>query len=100
MGLAMVALIVAATSGITTQESGLASGMINTFQQMGGSIGIAILASVASAKTAAVISSSPHVKLALAYATLDGYHHAFYLVMWLAIAVSVLALLFVRQIKS
>jgi predicted MFS family arabinose efflux permease len=52
-GLAFVAISVAATSGVPGDESGLASGLINTSQQIGGALGLAILAVVASATTAA-----------------------------------------------
>jgi EmrB/QacA subfamily drug resistance transporter len=97
MGLVMVALIVAATSNIPASASGLASGMINTFQQTGGSIGIAILASGAVATTAIKRGHSSDPQVLTTNAILDGYHHAFYTVMWFAVAVSVLTLLFIRD---
>jgi hypothetical protein len=39
--------MIAATSGVAPNESGLASGLINTSQQMGGALGLAILSSIA-----------------------------------------------------
>ena len=50
-GLALVGLIIAGTSGVRRQESGLASGLISTSQQIGGALGLAILASVATSTT-------------------------------------------------
>jgi EmrB/QacA subfamily drug resistance transporter len=53
LGLAatFVALTVSAVEGITENESGLASGLINTSQQIGGALGLAVLTAVASSRT-------------------------------------------------
>lgn len=51
MGMTFMPIIVAATSGVKPQESGLASGLISTSQQMGGALGLAILSSIAAAVT-------------------------------------------------
>lgn len=47
--------MVAATSGADAAEAGLASGLINTSQQLGGALGIAALVAVATARTASVL---------------------------------------------
>jgi sugar phosphate permease len=47
LGLAFVPLTIAAVSGIEDREQGLASGLINTSEQVGGALGLAILAAVA-----------------------------------------------------
>ena len=57
MGLSFVAVTVAATSGIPDNETGLASGLINTSQQLGGALGLAVLTVVASTTTAADVAS-------------------------------------------
>ncbi|MBA0053338.1 DHA2 family efflux MFS transporter permease subunit [Streptomyces sp. AJS327] len=49
-GLALVPLVVAAVSGVAKADSGAASGVLNTGQQIGGAVGLAILATLASSK--------------------------------------------------
>ena len=51
LGLAFVPMTVAAVSGVEPHEAGLASGLINTSQQIGGALGLAILATVANSRT-------------------------------------------------
>lgn len=47
MGIAFVALTIAAVSGVTERDAGLASGLINTLQQIGSALGLAVLVAVA-----------------------------------------------------
>lgn len=70
--LAFIAVILAATTGVPESEAGLASGLVNTSQQMGGALGLAVLAAVAAVYTASIAGSRPTI-LALN----AGYHAAF-----------------------
>jgi EmrB/QacA subfamily drug resistance transporter len=56
LGFAFVPVTIAAVTGTRPDEAGLASGLINTSQQVGGALGLAILVSVATSRTASAVS--------------------------------------------
>jgi MFS family permease len=72
-GLAFLPLILIATSDATPQDSGLISGLVSTFQMVGGAIGLAVLVTIAAARTAAAAAGGQ----ADAAALNEGYHAAF-----------------------
>ncbi|HSX08283.1 MAG TPA: MFS transporter [Candidatus Saccharimonadales bacterium] len=59
VGMTIVALTIAATSGVPAKESGLASGLMNTSQQMGGALGLAVLSGVAASASASASALGP-----------------------------------------
>ena len=72
-GLAFNPLLLAAMGDVSPAQSGLASGLVNTTQMMGGALGLAILASLAAARTDSLLDSGTGDLGALN----GGYHWAF-----------------------
>ncbi|AOJ09053.1 DHA2 family efflux MFS transporter permease subunit [Burkholderia mayonis] len=72
-GVAFNPVLLAAMSDVAPSDSGLASGIVNTSFMMGGALGLAVLASLASARTDALVAA--HAPLAIALN--GGYHVAF-----------------------
>ncbi len=68
LGLAFVSSTIAAVSGVPDREAGLASGLINTSQQVGGALGLAVLSTIANS-----VTGSSHDPAALT----DGFQSAF-----------------------
>jgi EmrB/QacA subfamily drug resistance transporter len=67
LGLAatFIALTVTSVAGVTAQQYGLASGLINTTQQIGGALGLAILTAVASGRTSGLLEQATDPTVAL-----------------------------------
>ena len=84
MGFSFVPISIAALAGITSTEAGLASGLINTSQQIGGALGIAILATVSTTRTDDLLANGTERAAALT----GGFSIAF----WVAAAFAVVSL--------
>ncbi len=95
MGLTFVSGTLAATSGVPKHFSGLASGILNTSQQIGGAIGLAILSAVA---FSTVKSQLAHHTMQL-QAQVHGYINGLRVGMFLALAAVVVVVLVVNNHK-
>jgi EmrB/QacA subfamily drug resistance transporter len=73
MGFSFVPISIAALAGVKPSEAGLASGLINTSQQIGGALGIAALSAVATSTTTDRLASGSQRAIALT----EGFHAAF-----------------------
>jgi len=95
-GLAFPAITTVAMSGATANDSGLASGLVNSSLNVGGAIGLAVLATVATHDTNGLIASGQAHNVAIN----AGYHLA-YQVAVVAVAAAIgLALTFLRPTRS
>jgi MFS family permease len=102
-GMSFVAGTITATTGVPTDESGLASGLLNTTQQLGGSLGLAILAGIATSRALKAIKHLPAhqaVSTAAAYAQVQGFHAAFYVGVGFAVGASLVAAFLIQQPKN
>ena len=92
IGLAFPALMKLSMSGATADDAGLASGLVNTSLQVGGALGLAVLATLSATRTAGLLRAGESQAAALT----GGYHLAFLIGASLIAAAIVIALAVLR----
>jgi EmrB/QacA subfamily drug resistance transporter len=91
-GLCFPALMALAMSSATPQDAGLASGLVNTTAQIGGALGLAVLATVSAARSNSLIAQHHPAPAALT----EGYHLAFWIACGLVVAAAGLGAVVLR----
>ena len=100
LGMVFVAITVAATSGITKDKAGLSSGLLNTSQQIGGAIGLAILSGVSAGKITSYLKNHSHQVHAASYAQVYGSKYAFLVGASFALIALLIAIFFIKEDKT
>ncbi len=104
MGGMFVSVTIAATSGVPHHEAGLASGLLNTAQQVGGAIGLAVLTGILASSSSSYIKSlklhaAPNATQ-VAAATVHGFHDGYLVASTFGLAASLLAIFVIRIQKN
>jgi EmrB/QacA subfamily drug resistance transporter len=101
MGATFVSVTIAATSGVPAHEAGLASGILNTSQQIGGALGLAVLTGLATSSSARYVRNldlhSLPTKEIVAAATVHGFHIGFLIASTFGIVASLIAIFVIRK---
>ncbi|HJX74887.1 MAG TPA: MFS transporter, partial [Gaiella sp.] len=99
MGLVFVPITLIATSGVPPDDAGLASGLFNTAQQIGGALGLAVLSTLATNRTSDELSSvtGPPTQADQADALVSGFHVTWAASAILLVAGGILLLLLLRR---
>jgi len=101
LGLSFVSVTIAAVSGIRAEaDAGLASGLINTSQQVGGALGLAVLAAVANATSDPLVEQAGGDRGQIPAALAEGFQDAFLVGSGIALLGVLVATLFIRTADS
>jgi len=101
MGATFVSVTIAATSGVPKHEAGLASGLLNTSQQVGGSIGLAVLTGVAASATTRYITNlhlhANPTAVNIVASTVHGYQNGYLVASTFGIGAALIATFVIKR---
>ncbi|WP_406437302.1 MFS transporter [Streptomyces sp. NBC_00631] len=93
MGLTFMPVFATATAGVAPQDSGVTSATVNTSQQVGGSIGTALLNTIATSSSATYLAAHLHNPAQKAVVVPEAVVHGYTVAIWWAVGVMLLAAL-------
>ncbi|ROQ39616.1 EmrB/QacA subfamily drug resistance transporter [Frondihabitans sp. PhB188] len=96
MGLIFSSAMNTATSGVAREDAGVASATVNTAQQIGGSIGTALLSTLSANAITSYLDDHGRTPTDLANATLSGYHLAFWIATGVFLIIALIGGLLIR----
>ena len=101
LGFSFVPVQIASLIGVTHDEAGIASGLINTSQQVGGALGVAVLSTITFTRYDSYLGDHGNNLALIPNALVDGFHVAFLVGAGLALIGLVATLLFIpKDVKS
>jgi EmrB/QacA subfamily drug resistance transporter len=101
LGFSFVPVQIASLIGVTHDEAGIASGLINTSQQVGGALGVAVLSTITFTRYDSYLGDHGNNLALVPNALVDGFHVAFLVGAGMALIGLVATLLFIpKDVKS
>lgn len=102
MGATFVSITIAATAGVPHHEAGLASGILNTSQQIGGAVGLAVLTGISTSAAKTYIDNLHMIpnQQDVASAMVHGFHMGYLVASTFGICASLVAFLLIKQINN
>ena len=100
MAITFVLVTVVSTSGVSHKESGLVSGLLNTSQQIGGALGLAVLSVISTQATNNMMAATHGNPAVLPEALVHGFREGFRAAVVFALAASLVALVVFRTKRS
>jgi EmrB/QacA subfamily drug resistance transporter len=100
LALAFVPMSIGALTGVRPVDAGVASGLLNTTQQIGGAIGVAVVTTIATTYTGRYLSAHPGAGALNGAALTHGFQISFYVLAGLAALAAVLAAVLVESRPS
>jgi EmrB/QacA subfamily drug resistance transporter len=97
LALSFVPMVIGGLTGVTQSDAGVASGLFNTSQQVGGAIGVAAATTIATTFTAHYVNSHPGSSLLGGHALTHGFEITFYVLAGLMVFGGLLAALFIES---